>query len=346
MIRRRTRGFAPALRRAAPLVTGTAAAAVLLPDLVGLDRRLPLLAAVAWRPQAAAGAAVGAALLSSWRPARPTAAAVAAVAAAAGVATAARRGRSPVPSPGGPHDLALLCLNVFGGRADPHDLAALIRREAPDLVVLPEAGCRYRDAVAPLVADLGYRAWAATPPGTSDGRGVVVLAAPRAGEVRVRPDTELYYRSLRVEGGILGGRTLLAVHVTAPRTRRLTASWRRDLDRLAAWTRTDPAPIVVGDLNATLDHGPLRHALGGCTSAAVGVAGLVGTFPASLPRWFGIRIDHVLVPAGSRSLSVTVHDVAGTDHRAVVARVALPVVSGAPTVSRDVAVSGHGDAPG
>ncbi len=328
MTRRRVRGFAPALRRAAPLAAGAAAAAVLLPDLVGLDRRLPLLAAVAWRPQAVVGAAVGAAVLSSWPPARPTAAAVAAVAAVGTVATVARLGRSPDPTAGGPHELTLLCLNVFGGRADARDLAALVRREAPDLVVLPEAGCRYRDVVTPLVADLGYRGWAATPPGTADGRGVVVLAGPGAGEVRVRADRELYYRSLCVEGGILGGRTLRAVHVTAPRTRRLTASWRRDLDRLAGWTRADPAPVVVGDLNATLDHGPLRRSLGGCTSAATGVAALAGTFPASLPRWFGIRIDHVLVPAGSRSRSVTLHDVGGTDHRAVVARVALPAVPG------------------
>jgi endonuclease/exonuclease/phosphatase (EEP) superfamily protein YafD len=307
---------------------GLAAAAVLLPDLVGLDRRLPFLAAVAWRPQAVVGAAAGAAVLSAWRPARPTAAAVAGVVAAGSVATAARLGRRPARAAGGPHDITLLCLNVFGGRADAHDLAALVRREVPDLVVLPEAGCRYRDTVTPLVADLGYRGWAATPPGTADGRGVVVLAGPGAGEVRVGAERELYYRSLRVEGGILGGRTLLAVHVTAPRGRRLAASWCRDLDRLARWTRADPAPIVVGDLNATLDHGPLRRALGGCTSVATGVAGLAGTFPASLPRWFGIRIDHVLVPAGSLGRSVTLHDVAGTDHRAVVARVALPAVAG------------------
>ena len=88
-----------------------------------------------------------------------------------------------------------------------------------------------------------------------------------------------------------------------------------------------PAPIVAGDLNATLDNRPLRNALGGCVSAAKGIGGLVGTYPSSLPRWFGIQIDHVLVPVGTASDDVAVHDLLGTDHRAVVARLRLPVAA-------------------
>jgi endonuclease/exonuclease/phosphatase (EEP) superfamily protein YafD len=84
------------------------------------------------------------------------------------------------------------------------------------------------------------------------------------------------------------------------------------------------APIVVGDLTATLDHGPLRAALGGCRSAAAGTGrGLVGTYPASVPRWVGIQIDHVLVPADARTTRFSVHDVAGTDHRAVLTAISL-----------------------
>ena len=315
-------------RGAVPLLTGAAAAVVLVPDLLGRDRRLPMIATVAWRPQAVIGAAIGAALLAPWRATRPTAAVVGAVAAAGSVAVVSRMYR-PVPAAVGPDGvLTLLTANVLCGRADTGDLAALIEREKPDLVVLPEAGCDYRDKLTPLVAGMGYRGWAATPPGVPDIMGVVVFAGPRAGNLRVRTGSELCYRHLRVSGGILGGRDLLAVHTAAPRNRRFAARWVRDLAQVGRWTRAVPAPIVAGDLNATLDNRPLRDALGGCVPAVRGVRGLVGTFPASLPRWFGIQIDHVLVPAGTVTDDVAVHDVVGTDHRAVVARLRLPAGPG------------------
>ena len=154
--------------------------------------------------------------------------------------------------------------------------------------------------------------------------GVVLLAGPRAGRLQVEAGTDLRYRHVRAAGGILGGRTLFAVHVTAPRKPRLAARWRRDLGVVGRWTRATPAPIVAGDLNATLDNAPLRAALGGCVPVARGWRALVGTYPTGLPRWFGIRIDHVLVPAGTTVVDVGVHDVPGTDHRAVVTRLVLP----------------------
>ena len=148
----------------------------------------------------------------------------------------------------------MLSANVFTGRADTGLLAALIEREEPDFVVLPEAGCDFRDKLLPLVAHLGYRGWAATRPSAPDILGVVLLAGPRAGALEVEPGADLRYRHLRATGGILGSRALYAVHTTAPRKPRLAACWRRDLGVVGHWTRKAPAPIVVGDLNATLDN--------------------------------------------------------------------------------------------
>ena len=198
--------------------------------------------------------------------------------------------------------LTVLSANVFTGLADTGQLAGLIEREAPDFVVLPEAGCDFLDKLLPLVAHLGYRGWAATPPGVPDIMGVVLLAGRRTGPLEVEPRSDLRYRHLRASGGILGDRELFAVHVTAPRKRWLADRWRRELGVIGRWTRRTPAPIVVGDLNASLDNGPLRAALGGCVPAARGRDALVGTYPSGLPRWFGIQIDHVLVPAGTATL--------------------------------------------
>ena len=106
-----------ALRRAVPVAAGAAAALVLLPDVLRLDGRLPLIAAVAWRPHAVAGAAAAGAVLSAWRPTRRPGVALGLVACAGAGAVAARlprparAGRAAVP-------LTVLTANVFSGRAD------------------------------------------------------------------------------------------------------------------------------------------------------------------------------------------------------------------------------------
>jgi endonuclease/exonuclease/phosphatase (EEP) superfamily protein YafD len=313
-------------RRLALAAFGGAAAVVLLPDVLRLDGRLPMIATVAWRPQAVAGAALTASALVTWRPTRPAGAVLCAVAAAGAVAVARRTGTERAAVATG-EPLTVLSANVFTGRADTGLLAELIERVEPDFVVLPEAGCDFRDKLLPLVAHLGYSGWAATPPGMADILGVVLLAGPRAGQIQVEAGRDLRYRHLEATGGLLGSRTLFAVHTAAPRTPRLAARWRRELGVVGRWARTTPAPVVAGDLNATLDHAPLRAALGGCVPAARGLRALLGTYPSRLPRWFGIRIDHVLVPAGTTVVDVSVHDVPGSDHRAVVARLVLPEVA-------------------
>src|SRR5689334_16793096 len=101
-------------RRVLPAALGAAAAAVLVPDLLGIDRRLPTIAAVAWRPQAVAGAALTAAALSAWRPARPArpaAAALAAVSAAGAAAIAARVRRPSAAASSGGRELTILSVN-------------------------------------------------------------------------------------------------------------------------------------------------------------------------------------------------------------------------------------------
>ena len=280
-------------------------------------------ATVAWRPHVAASALAGAVVFAAGRMPLPTVAlAGAGLIAAAGVVGRAARREAPPPGPG---ELVVLTANVLHGRADTGELAALIARESPAFVVLPEAGTDFRDKLMPLVDGLGYRSWVSTAAGVPDGPSVVLLVADRAGEVRVRRATGMRLPHLEASGGVLGARRFFAVHTTAPMGRGRTAWWRAELELIGRWFRGDVAPIVVGDLNATFDHPELRSAVGGHRSAAAGTGrGLAGTYPSALPRWLGIQIDHVLVPAGSLTTRFAVFDVAGTDHRAVLARVRLP----------------------
>lgn len=299
-----------------------AAAAALLPDRLRRDHRFPAVDVVAWRPHLTALTLGAAASLAPSRVTRPAATALAAAGLAGAAATVAARrpGRIARTGPTGP-ELTVLSANVLVGRADTGALAATIATERPDIVVLPEAGADFRDKLLPLLDDLGYRAWSTVPPGTTDGRGVTLLASARAGDVRVRNGTGLRLAHLEATGGLLGSRTLYAVHTAAPVDPRRAAFWHHELRLIGRWTRADPAPIVVGDLNATLDHRPLRDALGGCRPAGGRWA---TTYPASQPSWAGIGIDHVLVPRDSRARRYRVLELPGSDHRAVLATVALP----------------------
>ncbi|HVH21405.1 MAG TPA: endonuclease/exonuclease/phosphatase family protein [Pseudonocardia sp.] len=312
-------------------VLGAAAAGVLLPDRIGLGRRSPFVEAIAFRPQVTALTLVVAAGLAGRRSGRAAAAALGAVATAGLAAVAAARiaHRPPVATDTAtgapPAEITILTGNVLHGRADRGALTTLIERNAPDFVVLPEAGPDFRDKLMPPLEILGYRSWVSTGAGTADGRSVTLLAGPRAGELQVRVGTGMRLAHLEATGGVLGARTLYAVHTTAPVRRRNVARWRRDLAVLGGWCAATPAPVVVGDLNATSDHPSLREVLGGCRSAAgAGPRGLIGTFPARLPRALGIQIDHVLVPAAARTTRFEIVDLIRSDHRAVLATVRLP----------------------
>ena len=191
--------------------------------------------------------------------------------------------------------------------------------------MLPEAGPDFSDKLIGLVDVLGYRAWSSTAPGSTDGESVTLLAGSRAGDVRVRAGTALWVPHLEASGGLLGARTLYAVHTAAPMDPWRSRVWRHEFATVARWCRAPVAPLVVGDLNATLDNSALRAALGPrCRSAATDTGHtLVGTFPAALPRWLGIQIDHILIPDDAVTSRFEIIDLAGTDHRAVLATIRI-----------------------
>jgi endonuclease/exonuclease/phosphatase (EEP) superfamily protein YafD len=306
-----------------------ATTAVLLPDRIGVGHRFPGVALAALRPHGTAAAIAAAALLAVPRPTRALAAGIGSAALVSAVSLLSRARALDAARVSTDltdlTDLTVLTANVLVGSADTGALATLIERESPDLVSLPEAGPDFRDKLLPLIAGLGYRAWASSAPGTSDGEGVVLLVADRMGDVTVTTGHEMRHRYLRATGGALRSRRFYAVHPEAPVTPERTTRWRADLAHIARWCEESPAPIVAGDFNATADNGLFRAALGRCHSAADGSGlGLVGTFPARLPSWCGIQIDHVLVPLGATTTRFTILPIAGSDHRAVLAAVSLP----------------------
>jgi endonuclease/exonuclease/phosphatase (EEP) superfamily protein YafD len=304
---------------------GAGAAAVLLvPELVGLERTFPWPIALAARRELAAGLGLAsgglAAVSPRARPAALGAAAVSGVAGVAGLVLAARRRRHRERP--GPVRLTVLVANVWQGRADPDALAALLAAHHPDVVVLPEAGERFLARLeGRLDPDLGYRADVAPPPRAHrhvpddpDGPWTTVLTGPALGDVEVAPVLSGgLYGWLELGGGALGDVRVLATHPVAP-VPGLTRRWADELALVAAWRRSAAGPTVVaGDLNTTAEHRGI-DALGD---------GRVPTWPATWPahrsRWLGFRIDHVLAGGGLVVRSTRVLDLPGSDHRAVLA---------------------------
>ncbi|PVZ03903.1 endonuclease/exonuclease/phosphatase family protein [Actinomycetospora cinnamomea] len=313
---------------------------MLLPDLVALDHGLPFAVFAALRPALTAATALLVLLLVArrWRRRRrglpvrrPGAVALAGTAVVVGVAASLvvpRTVAADPPPPGGTA-LTVLSLNAFEGHADVAVLAGVVRRERPDLVVLPEAGERFRGRIAALLPE--YRSWTNVPPRAADVRGITVLAAPRAGDVTARvisdppgSPTDTRYPWAEVTGGLLGPVRLGAVHVVS-----IVPDWIRywpgELALLQRWCAPGAGPaLVVGDLNATPDHSAFRAGTRGCTDAASARGeGLAGTWPAGWPPALGTPIDHVLTARGPQVRDVALVEVPGSDHRGLVVRLRL-----------------------
>jgi endonuclease/exonuclease/phosphatase (EEP) superfamily protein YafD len=311
-------------------VASVLAVVVLLPDRLGLDRELPFAVFAALRPDLAAVlGGVALVLLVARRRWWPALVPVLVVAVVAGALVVPRAVAAPAPAPGGTA-LTVLELNAFEGHADARAVAALALARHADLVVMPESGERMRARLAPLLP--GWRTWTNVPPWAADVRGIVVAAAPRAGDVTARRlDGDTRYPWAEVTGGILGRTRLVAVHLVSI-VPGWISYWPGELDQLQQWCAAggDPTPaMVVGDLNSTPDNSAFRSGTAGCTDAATATGGsLVPTWRSSFPRWFGAQIDHVLTRPGAdgtgpQARSTEVVAVPGSDHRALLTQLRL-----------------------
>ena len=229
--------------------------------------------------------------------------------------------------PSGKPDLTVVELNMLNGEANPTDVAALVRREHADLLVLTEvtpealAGVAHEGGVGPH-SPLPHVAGHALP----GAEGVVI--ASRFG-LSVRRILEMTHLGYVVEVQAPRPFGLLAVHSAQPAID--IGGWRRDQETVVRETRTLPGPrLVVGDLNATLDHpGPRRLLADGMVDAARQAnAGWQPTWPSPgrprvgrVPTPFGLfAIDHVLMSTHFGAVSTSTVVVRDSDHRALVAR--------------------------
>ena len=293
--------------------------------LVGLDLRHPVVALVSFTPYAAATAwlPVVAALILRRR------AVALVVAVAAGVLGAAvlprALGGERVPSGADGPALRVMSANVYFGRADMAAIVRLARAEDVDVLSLQELTS---DAVARLDAAGGralFPARALRARSGATGAGLLARLPLRELNPDDVTDTAQPEAELRLPGA--QPVRIKGVHPLPPITTRSESAWRAviaALPRPGAEPR-GPLRVLAGDFNATLDHRAFRALVddGYVDAADATGSGLLATWPRGRSRP-PITIDHVLLDERLGVRSFAVHDVPGSDHRAVVAELVLP----------------------
>jgi endonuclease/exonuclease/phosphatase family metal-dependent hydrolase len=291
--------------------------------VLGLDRDYPLVALMAFTPWAALGAlfVAGVALaLRNW-----AAAAVAGLATLClAVAVLPRAVGDGTVSGEGRETLTVLSANVHFGHADPEALVELVERHDPDLLALQELTPRAaRDLQR---AGLGSRlpdAVLETRRGAA-GSGLYSRLPIR----KLGGGQPFFFRQPRALLRMPDGRRVRVVDIhPLPPGRGKEEVWDDTLESLPS-AGTGLPWVLVGDFNATLDIAPFRDLLdrGYRDAGAVAGEGLEPTFPTmgfgSLPPF--ITIDHVLADRRLDIVDYEVEDLPGTDHRPVLAELALP----------------------
>lgn len=222
----------------------------------------------------------------------------------------------------------LMTANLMLGEASPSEVVATAVRNDVDVLVLVE--------VTPQ--ELGNMATAGLNQAFpySEGQadhgpsGTMVLSDRKLTDVQ-RLGTRFGGYSMTV-GPSGDSFTLLAVHPQHPKDD--ATGWAADhrviLDAVSALH--DVPAVIAGDFNATLDHKPMRELEGKGFDDAASQAnsGWQPTWPASgevsilsVPIPSVLQIDHVMVNRGVRARKTESVTIAGTDHRAVVARLEL-----------------------
>ncbi|GAA3392132.1 endonuclease/exonuclease/phosphatase family protein [Cryptosporangium minutisporangium] len=222
--------------------------------------------------------------------------------------------------------LTVMAFNTKIGAGSVEEVAALVRREKPDVLTVqeltPEWAARFAalelfpySALRALPGAAGTGIWAKHP--LTDARTV----DPKSG-------FDQTFAVLRRPGK--PPVEVVSAHPRPPTIRPedwgSPRRWVGDLERLPAASDSGPVRVMAGDFNASLDHSPFRELVDtGYVSAAVQVGkGLVPTWPMNGNHAPPVTIDHVLVDSRGGASSFDAYTVAGSDHRAIIADLVIP----------------------
>lgn len=132
----------------------------------------------------------------------------------------------------------------------------------------------------------------------------------------------------------LAGRpvTIVGTHPWSPLSPHKTWLRNSHLSELARWVQSQPTPLIVlGDLNTTSWSPIFKELLrvSGLRDSRRGF-GVQPTWPAPLPRWLRLPLDHCLVSSEVQVHTRRVGPWVGSDHHPVIIEVSLAVAEPTP----------------
>lgn len=225
------------------------------------------------------------------------------------------------PAPDGAETLTVMTANMYLGEGDGLALVAAASEEDVDLLVVQEITPGLLATMEGGGLEDLFPHQTGVP--TDDGDGTMIFAREPLDDVR---------RLATTWGGwevTTDGLTLLGVHPVSPVQ---VAEWRRDHAVVLDAAVASDVDLVVGDLNATTDHEPMRRLADEGYRSATELAneGWQPTWPAhgrtslmGVPLPHLVQIDHVLLGPSLAAVGTRTLDIPGTDHRALVAEVAV-----------------------
>jgi endonuclease/exonuclease/phosphatase (EEP) superfamily protein YafD len=220
--------------------------------------------------------------------------------------------------------LEVLTANLKFGNGDTEEVVELVRDEEVDVLSVQELTARALEQLEAAGLDelLSHRALA--PASRASGSALYAAHPLRQVELGIGSGGfAMPEATLVVPDG--PHVRVMAVHPPPPMGSSQVADWERDLSALPRAEPDGTIRVLAGDFNATLDHAELRDLVdSGYSDAADAVgSGLVPTWPRPVHAP-PVTIDHVLVDERVYVEDVSVHDLAGSDHRMVLVELILP----------------------
>jgi len=249
--------------------------------------------------------------------------AVAAAAVPTGVPELAARTDLP-PAAGRAPALRILSWNLFYDNTDAAAIEAVLRSADADVVVLQEVSATNLPVLgrSPILSAYAHRFTSPLPSAFGSG---IWSRFPLEGAEEL--DIEGLPMTQAVVGTPAGPVRLINVHTRSPVAGRGRDLWPRQLRRLGEEAqRPGPPVLLAGDFNATWGHRQFRQLLdvGLADAAATRGRPWSPTWPAAgwpLPPI--LRLDHVLTGPGLVATSYATGPSLGSDHRSIVADLAL-----------------------
>ncbi|MFE4195236.1 endonuclease/exonuclease/phosphatase family protein [Paenarthrobacter sp. NPDC056912] len=245
-----------------------------------------------------------------------------------------------LPAGTGVVSLKVMSLNSEYGEADAATIVRLVRENGVQLLAIQEhtQGLEDRLQSEGLAKELPHRI---SEPNDDASGGAVYSVFPLEAE-GILPDTPFHMATTRVlindssaESNAKATLMLTNVHALPPVDERID-QWRSDLQKIARQAARPGNHLLMGDYNSTYDHSEFRELLDSALAGSgqegkklvdVGTASggrLSPTWPMEGPPLPGIVIDHMVTTPRISGNDYSVHQVPGSDHAAIMARLSIP----------------------